>query len=236
MAGLGARQVSTPVLNGSNIALLIGGDTPKWTGAASGVWSTTAVGTPFNWKLQTAATNTEFLANDQVIFDDTATGTTSITINDATVTPASFTFNNLTKNYTISGANGITSGLLAKNGTGSLTISNTNSYTGGTMVNAGTLILNGSLSSTPISVAAGATFSESATGVLGGAASLTTSGTTTLAGNNTHTDGTTLNAGTLNVNTASATGTGTVTINGGTLDNTSGGAIWRHGDFHGRSL
>jgi autotransporter-associated beta strand protein len=167
ISGLGARQVATPVLNGSNIAISIGGDTPVWTGAASGAWTTTAVGTPFNWKLQIGGTNTEFLTNDQVLFDDTATGTTSITINDATVAATGMTFNNSTKNYTISGTNGITSGLLVKNGAGSLTISTANSYAGGT----------------------------------------------------------TLNAGTLNINNGSAPGTGPVTISGGTLDNTSGGPV-----------
>ena len=142
ISGLGARQIATPVINGSNIAIAIGGDAPVWTGAASGAWSTTAVGTPFNWKLQAGGTDTEFITNDQVLFDDTATGTTSITINDATAAPAGITFNNSTKNYTISGTNGITSGLLLKSGTGSLTINTANSYSGGTTLNAGTLNIN----------------------------------------------------------------------------------------------
>lgn len=51
------------------------------------------------------------------------------------------------------------------------------------------------------------------------------SGTWTLSGANAHTGGTTNNAGQLNVNNAAALGTGTFAIAGGTLDNTSGGAI-----------
>jgi autotransporter-associated beta strand protein len=42
---------------------------------------------------------------------------------------------------------------------------------------------------------------------------------------NTYSGGTTLNAGTLNINNASALGTGPLTINGGTINNTSGSAI-----------
>jgi autotransporter-associated beta strand protein len=51
------------------------------------------------------------------------------------------------------------------------------------------------------------------------------SGILTLAGANTYSGGTILNAGKLNVNNAQALGLGNLTINGGTLGNTSGGAI-----------
>ncbi len=51
-------------------------------------------------------------------------------------------------------------------------------------------------------------------------------GTLQLGGNNSYTGGTRLDAGaTLDINNASALGTGTLTINGGTIDNTSGGAV-----------
>ncbi len=52
-------------------------------------------------------------------------------------------------------------------------------------------------------------------------------GTLTLSGVNTFIGGATLNAGTLNINNAQALGTvaGTFIINGGTIDNTTGGAI-----------
>jgi len=50
------------------------------------------------------------------------------------------------------------------------------------------------------------------------------SGAQTLSGNNTYTGGTTLSAGQLNINSATALGTGNFTIAGGTIDNTSGSA------------
>ncbi|HET6410355.1 MAG TPA: autotransporter-associated beta strand repeat-containing protein, partial [Chthoniobacteraceae bacterium] len=206
IAGLGARQTPTPIVNGNNISIMINGDTPIWTGLASGAWTTTAVGTPFNWKLQIAGTNTEFLNNDQVIFDDSATGTTAVTINDATVAPASVTFSNSTKNYTVSGTLGITSGLLVKNGSGSVTISTANTYTGGTTVNDGVLILSAN--------------NNFGTGIL-----TVNGGAVTLSGSNVYTGPTTLNGGTVNVNNATALGTSVITINGGTVNNTSGAAI-----------
>ena len=53
----------------------------------------------------------------------------------------------------------------------------------------------------------------------------TGTGTLTLAGSDTYSGGTTLSAGQLNINHASALGTGTFTISGGTIGNTSGAAI-----------
>ena len=50
-------------------------------------------------------------------------------------------------------------------------------------------------------------------------------GTLTLAGSDTYSGGTTLSAGQLNINAASALGTGPFTISGGTIGNTSGAAI-----------
>ena len=64
-------------------------------------------------------------------------------------------------------------------------------------------------------VISGATFSLTKAGA----------GTMTLSGANTFTGGATLSAGQLNINNATAVGTGTFAINGGTIDNTSGGAI-----------
>src|SRR5262249_25620789 len=63
--------------------------------------------------------------------------------------------------------------------------------------------------------------------VLAGNQGLTKSGngTLVLGTNNTYTGGTTLNSGTLAINSAGALNTGALTINGGTLDNSSAGAL-----------
>ena len=62
---------------------------------------------------------------------------------------------------------------------------------------------------------------------IGGAGSLTKSGTAalTLSNANAYTGGTVLSAGTLNIDNAAAVGTGPVTINGGAIDNTTAGAL-----------
>ena len=176
VTGLGGRQSAALVDTGSAVALSIAGDAPMWTGLVGGVWSTTSQAGLFNWKMQTAGTGTEFQANDTVLFDDTATGITDLTINDASVSPTSTVFNNSTLNYSLSGANGINTGSLTKSGSASLTINNANSYSGGTTLDGGTLNLNNN--------------SAIGTGPLvinGGAIDNTSGAAKTLAGNNTQT-------------------------------------------------
>ena len=75
IAGLGSRQNATLTNSAGLIALTIGGDLPVWTGLQNGNWTTTAVPGLKNWKLQTAGTPTDFVSNDTVVFNDTATGT-----------------------------------------------------------------------------------------------------------------------------------------------------------------
>ena len=146
LTGLTGHQSGTLGNTGAGagfITLAIVIDKPVWTGLVGTSASTTPVGGLQNWKLQTAGGGTEFMTNDQALFDDTATGTTNVAINDATFSPASTTFNNSTKNYTLTGANGINTGSLTKSGTGTLTVSNPNTYAGGTTITAGTVALSG---------------------------------------------------------------------------------------------
>jgi autotransporter-associated beta strand protein len=87
-------------------------------------------------------------------------------------------------------------------GTGAVTLGTTPTVT----VNGGTLTVGGAM---------GGNFGLTKAG----------SGRLVLGSANTYTGATTLNAGTLSINNASAIGTGALTLNGGTLDNTSGAAI-----------
>ena len=144
IAGLGARQNATLTNPAGFIALAIGGDLPVWTGLLNGNWTTNTLALPKNWKLQSAGTPTDFINNDTVVFNDTATGSTALNISDANVNTTSVTFDNSTLNYSVasSGVFGIASGFLIKNGTGSLTMGTANSYAGGTTLNNGTLNIN----------------------------------------------------------------------------------------------
>jgi autotransporter-associated beta strand protein len=111
-----------------------------WTGSASNSWdSISRLPGTTNWYLQSGGSAADFIANDQVIFDDTGS-TGNVVINSGNVSIGSVTFNNNLLNYTISGSNGITgAGGLTVNGSRSVTITTTNSFTGPVAVNGGTL-------------------------------------------------------------------------------------------------
>lgn len=144
ITGLTPRQTATLVNVSGNIALSVVGDDPVWTGAASSEWSTATIASPKNWVLPSGPTETDFLNTDNVIFNDAASGSTSVVIATGGVSPNTTTFSNSTKNYTFSsgGAVGIANGTVVKNGTGAVSLGNANTYTGGTTVNNGTLNLN----------------------------------------------------------------------------------------------
>ncbi len=232
IGGLLVRQSATlgNDTSGKFITLTVNGDNPKWTGLDSTAWVVGATGGNSNWKLGTAATATNYIEGDVVLFDDSATSAVTpgaVTVNSANVGPVSATFNNSTINYTLAGSFGITGGGgLVKNGSAQLAISNSNSYTGPTAITAGTLSLTGTLGAGAgggTAISSAAVFTESSAGVIAGASTLTvTAGTTTLAGVNTYTGLTTLSGGTLNINSNGALGStsGTIaplTISGGTL-------------------
>ena len=143
ISGLSVRQDAALVLGGTSLSLQITVDSPTWTGLDSGNWVTGSTGANGNWKLITSGTQTNYIAGDNVLFDDTVTaGTTAVNI-PANVSPALVTFNNSTKDYTVSGGFGLTAGSVIKTGSGKLTISTANTYHGGTTVSAGTVALSG---------------------------------------------------------------------------------------------
>jgi len=142
---LGARQIATLGTTGATngfVTLAITGDSLIWTGSTSNLWTTST--TALDWRLQTAGTPVSFVSSDDVRFDDTATGSTTVDISAASVSPTTTTFANSALDYVITsgGGFGIAAGSLTKNGSASVRLDTTNTYTGVTTINGGTLALN----------------------------------------------------------------------------------------------
>lgn len=141
--------------NNSAITLrFVASPTLTWQGSPAATWS---VGGG-NWQGGAIFANT-----NKVVFDDTAIGSTTVTVSGGNVAPNLITVNNVTKSYTIVSTPGAAitgSAQLVKTGSGQLTLSGPASHTGGTSIVSGTVVL-GSADALPdvgvISVAAGAT-------------------------------------------------------------------------------
>ena len=119
-----------------------------------------------------------FVPGDEVTFDDSAMGTDIVI--SGRLKPGSVTFNNETKDYTLSGDGQIVGeAKLVKKGAGKLTVSNINQYEGGTYINGGKLVAGvfaneigtdfGALSgvNSRIYISNGATLAVNASGTLG---------------------------------------------------------------------
>jgi autotransporter-associated beta strand protein len=149
---------------------------PEWSGLLSSEWSTNKLPLPKNWVFITdGKTPTDYTDGNSVLFNDVATGTTTVNVSVANVSPASVIFNNSVNNYTLTGSMAIAGATgLTKTGSGSLTIQNTNIFTGQVAISGGTVIINsdanlGAVPSAPTPdaiVLNGATLSAAATATL----------------------------------------------------------------------
>ena len=146
-----------------------------WSGSGSTTWD---LDHSLSFKNDGSGADDVFVPGDEVIFDDSAV-TTDIEISGR-LKPASVTFKNNEKDYTLSGDGEIVGDAkLVKEGAGKLTINNINSYTGGTYINGGRVVAGvfsnnigtdlGAFSDVDkkIYMSNGATLEVSATGTLG---------------------------------------------------------------------
>ena len=204
-----------------------------WTGTASSSWDTTTT----NWSLTGGGGSTHFIDNpgDIVIFDDSASPHTTVTINGADVHPSSVTFDNNNSTYTISGSNGIAGGTgMQLTGTGTVILLNANTFNGVTSIGAGATLQmgngsagnDGSITQSRSITDNGALIyklsgSQAYGGEISGAGFLTLqSGMLALTGSSSYSGDTTINSGTLQL------GVGAVNRDGNLVSNiTNNGAL-----------
>jgi autotransporter-associated beta strand protein len=130
------RGLATTLVNVNKVISLkvTGINVLKWKGNVNSTWD---INSTSNWTLGTPAA--KYVENDNVRFDDTASGSTTVSLN-ATVAPASVVVENTSKAYTIGGTGSITGATtLNKLGGNSLTIATVNTYTGNTTATGGTI-------------------------------------------------------------------------------------------------
>ena len=116
-------------------------------------------------------------------WDWTFAGTSSLTLGTGPVTLANNRSQTITRNtLTVGGAISGTGQSITKLGAGTLILGGANTYTGPTTISAGTLLVNGSISTNTVTVAAGATLGG--WGTIGGPVTNLTSGTLAPGGTN----------------------------------------------------
>ena len=217
-AGFGAFQIGTlprgvaaSLSDIDNVVTLqiSGVNSLVWRGNAGPEWDVNATQ---NWTL--GGIPDRYLDDDNVVFNDTATGVTTINL-AAAVAPSSVTFDNSAKDYTLTGSGAITGDTtLVKLGTGTLTIANPNTFTGATTVEAGTLrfgdgLSDGSVAGPLVVHQADVIFNTAVSSVLAGGLDGYGGGITSL---------TKIGQGTLALTGAAHSYTGVFNIDAGTLE------------------
>ena len=168
-----------------------------------------------------------FANGDAAVFDDTGSASPAVALNSA-LSPASVTFKNSAKSYTISGTGGITGAATVVNSSGNNTLTTVNTYTGTTTINGGSLTIGGAGQLGAGVYAAAITdngilnYTSSATqtntgAILGTGALSISAGILTLPAANAYSGGTTNNGGVIVMQNSSSLGTGNVIMNGGTV-------------------
>lgn len=229
VAGATPRQSTLLGDSGTAITLTVGADdSPYWVGDGDGTWNTSSSD---NWKLNSNNNPTTFLAADNALFNDNATGSGPITVSIdlANVAPTSTTFDNSAKDYILNSSStfGISTGSLTKSGTGSLTLNTVNTFTGTTTITGGSLIiggagqLGGGTYAGAISNNGSFQYSSSAnqtlSGIVSGTGSITQngSGILTLSGANNFSGGLEVKGSTVILSNNTAAGTGTIDFDTG---------------------
>jgi len=199
-------------------------DTLIWVGNASGDW---AVNGDSNWRIQgdVGETPTSVYLMDKVLFDDTADGTSPITVTlTADVTPETIAFDNSTLAYTLTGGTITTTGDFVKDGSAALTITGDIASGGTVTLNDGEVTINGAVSTTGGLVKSG-TAALTVTGNIASAGPVTLNdGTVTINGVISGAAALTVNGGVVNV-IGDCTYTGGTAVNAGTLSFGDGGTI-----------
>jgi autotransporter-associated beta strand protein len=229
-AGVAAQTLSSISTGGGAVTLTVisyAGVQRTWAGdGLTNAWDFTSV----NWLNGTAPSI--FSNGDFVTFNDAGSSTPPVNLT-TTLEPEEVVVN-ATSNYTFSGAGEISgAAVLVKTNTGTLTILTDNNYSGVTTIGQGILQLgngttSGSLGTGQIqdsgSLVLNLPGSNSFANLISGTGQLVQAGSGTLAltANNSYTGGTTISAGTLQINTGAWFGGGNVTNNGALVFDSSG--------------
>jgi autotransporter-associated beta strand protein len=211
------------------IPQVIFGADESWTGGQSTAWSKKN-----NWSGHVVPG-----AGDNAVFDSQFNNQPTV---DATATVGGIWMTGAVgQDVVIGGTNVLTLSGNTINGTGGLGIlvDNANAFTltinapialGAAQAwknNSANVLTIGAVDTGTFALTVNGTGGTTISGIASGTGSITESGTgsLTLSGANTYGGGTTVSAGTLNINNATALGTGAFKINGGTINNTTAGAI-----------